>query len=185
MWIYYCRISLIIYCEYKYIRAASVKNRYNAENLIYHQEEFGCTADWSFFQSGHGKGPVDGIGGTVKRKVLMHVYHGKAVVNSAETLAAVAKELFPKTITILMVLDCQLKVLGRWKHTKAIAGIRSAHYMKVANNAIILLSWSPFAEASSMPDLQAIQPEAHEVGKKMYDHHESNHYCCSISCNAQ
>ena len=35
-------------------------------NLIYHEEDFGIGACWTFSASGHGKGPCDGIGATVK-----------------------------------------------------------------------------------------------------------------------
>jgi hypothetical protein len=35
-------------------------------NLIYHKEDFDIEACWTFSASGHGKGPCDGIGATVK-----------------------------------------------------------------------------------------------------------------------
>ena len=39
--------------------------------------------DWSFFGTAHGKGPVDGVGGTVKRAVWRRIMQGKVVVNNA------------------------------------------------------------------------------------------------------
>ena len=36
-------------------------------NLCYHKTDFGCQAEWHFYATSHGKGPCDGIGGTVKR----------------------------------------------------------------------------------------------------------------------
>lgn len=36
-------------------------------NLNYHKEDFGINAEWHFFATAHGKGPCDGVGGTVKR----------------------------------------------------------------------------------------------------------------------
>lgn len=33
---------------------------------MYHQDDFGIIASWTFSASGHGKGPCDGIGATVK-----------------------------------------------------------------------------------------------------------------------
>ncbi len=47
--------------------ASQYKNFKNLLNLCYHQEDFGCPAEWHFFATSHGKGPCDGIGGTVKR----------------------------------------------------------------------------------------------------------------------
>ena len=46
------------------------KNYKNFPNLCHHQFDFGLSATWAFFATSHGKSPCDGIGGTVKRKVL-------------------------------------------------------------------------------------------------------------------
>jgi hypothetical protein len=43
------------------------KNFKNFINLCEHEADFGLTAEWNFFATSHGKGPCDGIGGTVKR----------------------------------------------------------------------------------------------------------------------
>ena len=43
------------------------KNNKNFVNLCEHEADFGLTAEWNFFATSHGKGPCDGIGGTVKR----------------------------------------------------------------------------------------------------------------------
>lgn len=48
--------------------AAQFKNKKNFINLCYHMEDFGCNAEWHFFATSHGKGPSDGLGGTVKRE---------------------------------------------------------------------------------------------------------------------
>ena len=47
--------------------AAQYKNRKNFLNLCHHKADFGIDAEWHFFATSHGKGPCDGIGGTVKR----------------------------------------------------------------------------------------------------------------------
>ena len=47
--------------------AAQYKNRKNFINVSYHQEDFDVTAEWHFFTTSHGKGPCDGVAGTVKR----------------------------------------------------------------------------------------------------------------------
>ncbi|XP_057332044.1 uncharacterized protein LOC130671921 [Microplitis mediator] len=44
------------------------KNFKNFVNLYYHKDDFGIHAEWHFFATAHGKGPCDGIGGTVKRR---------------------------------------------------------------------------------------------------------------------
>jgi len=47
--------------------AAQYKNRKNFVNLCHHEDDFGMPAEWHFFATSHGKGPCDGVGGTVKR----------------------------------------------------------------------------------------------------------------------
>lgn len=48
--------------------AAQYKNCKAFLNLCYHQHDFSIQAEWHFFATSHGKGPSDGIGGTVKRE---------------------------------------------------------------------------------------------------------------------
>ncbi|KAL5510106.1 hypothetical protein EMCRGX_G005586 [Ephydatia muelleri] len=47
--------------------SSQYKNRKNFINLAFHMENFNVEAEWHFFATAHGKGPCDGIGGTVKR----------------------------------------------------------------------------------------------------------------------
>ena len=44
------------------------KNRKNFLNLCLHKDDFGVPAEWYFFGTSHGKGPCDGLGGTIKRE---------------------------------------------------------------------------------------------------------------------
>lgn len=46
--------------------AAQYKNRYNLLNLLHHEEDFGIQAEWHLFAIFYGKGPSDGLGGTIK-----------------------------------------------------------------------------------------------------------------------
>ena len=46
--------------------AASYKNFKNFVNWCNHKADFGIDAGWHFFATSHGKGPCDGLGGTVK-----------------------------------------------------------------------------------------------------------------------
>ena len=47
--------------------ASHYKNYKNFANLCNHKVDFGIDAEWHFFVTSHGKGPCDGLGGTVKR----------------------------------------------------------------------------------------------------------------------
>lgn len=43
------------------------KNIKNFINLYHHKHDFDVLAEWHFYATAHGKGPCDGVGGTVKR----------------------------------------------------------------------------------------------------------------------
>jgi hypothetical protein len=47
--------------------ASQYKNYKNFANLIHHFEDFNLHEEWHFFATSLGKGPCDGIGGTIKR----------------------------------------------------------------------------------------------------------------------
>jgi len=47
--------------------SAQYKNKKNFINITHHLQDFGIAAEWHFFPTSHGKGPCDGIGGTLKR----------------------------------------------------------------------------------------------------------------------
>jgi hypothetical protein len=51
-------------------------------NLIHHKEDFDIEACWTYSASGHGKGPCDGIGATVKSTASRSVLtSGKAFLS--------------------------------------------------------------------------------------------------------
>ena len=57
-------------CKLEYFSdgcASQYKNYKNFLNLTLHQQDFGLSANWTFFASSHGKSPCYGIGGAVKR----------------------------------------------------------------------------------------------------------------------
>ena len=61
-----------------------LKNRYNLASLLYHEKDFNCKAIWNFFETVHGKGPVDGVGGGVKRSVWWAILQSNTVITNAE-----------------------------------------------------------------------------------------------------
>ncbi|GBO06186.1 hypothetical protein AVEN_33755-1 [Araneus ventricosus] len=46
--------------------SSQFKNRFTLGNLVHHESDFGFPADWSFFETSHGKGPADGVGAKLK-----------------------------------------------------------------------------------------------------------------------
>lgn len=114
--------------------ASQFKSRYNFDNILHHEREFGIQADWSYFATAHGKGPIDGIGGEVKRQVWRSVLQGKVVVNNATEFANVASELC-KSVTVKFHSSEAIAVDAanlpqRWNSCKGVPGTHELHYVK-------------------------------------------------------
>ena len=60
---------------------------------------------WHFFEANHGKGSVDGIGGTVKHAVLSN----KVVITSPKHFAEYTNSILPK-ISVLFLDNDQLRL---------------------------------------------------------------------------
>ena len=100
------------------------------QNVQEHASELGCTADWAFFETGHGQGPVDGIGGTAKRQVMLSVYRVHEILNSPLGIFEVRNNVISPKITLLYSGKDEVNVVGqaltRWESAPAAASIRSA-----------------------------------------------------------
>jgi hypothetical protein len=53
--------------------SSQFKNRFLVAAISSLQEKHKINIIWNYFATSHGKGPVDGIGGSVKRQVWMDV----------------------------------------------------------------------------------------------------------------
>ena len=126
--------------------ASQYKNRYNFCNLMHHEIDFGCPAEWSFHPTSHGKNLCDGVGGTVKRKA------GKAYNASLQrgsTQQITTPKEFYDYVRINMpniVFDYtdakqhaqhNRKLARRFKNSPAIDGCRSMHYFKPKSTSVL------------------------------------------------
>ncbi|XP_060754349.1 uncharacterized protein LOC132865864 isoform X2 [Neoarius graeffei] len=91
------------------------------------------TAEWHYFATGHGKGAVDGVGGTVKRAVGTAVLSREVVVANAENFAETAKKVCPK-MEVLFVRQEEIKAfcttheVGRyWELVTPLPGTLNVH----------------------------------------------------------
>ena len=57
-----------------------------------HPEMFGCRAVWHYPETGHGKGPCDGVGGSLKWNAQTAASAGVAIVRNAPTMFLWAKD---------------------------------------------------------------------------------------------
>ena len=95
---------------------------------------------WNFFASSHGKGAVDGIGGTVKHDVWMATLVRKIIVHSLDDFYAAAKKL-SRNIEIIKLSAAEittgaekLNLASFFANLKAIKGIKKQHFVTMVNN---------------------------------------------------
>ena len=76
------------------------KQRYLFSNLHEWETDFGVQLVWNFFATSHGKGAVDGIGGTLKRSVWRVVRAGTKSPIDAASYAGIATQRNPNIIVV-------------------------------------------------------------------------------------
>ena len=99
-----------------------------------HHEKFdGVFASWNYFEAGHGKGPCDGVGGTVKRLADDAVKRETAVIQDAHDFYAWAsQEREDSDITYFFVSkqDCALsakQIDQKWSSVQTLKGTLKLH----------------------------------------------------------
>ncbi|KAK0169394.1 hypothetical protein PV328_012113 [Microctonus aethiopoides] len=134
-------ISKIIYFSDGAV--AQYKNRYNLVNLLHHEEDFQIKAEWNFFATSHGKGPSDGLGGTIKRLASRANLQlpTEQQIQTPEELCKWAQN-HVQGITCHFVSNEQIrqsekKLNKRFKNAVPIQGIRSCHAAVPITNDLI------------------------------------------------
>ena len=56
--------------------------------------------EWNYNEAHHGKGPIDGIGGTLKNQVFQHVKSGRVIISSPKDFALATNKYVPSISTI-------------------------------------------------------------------------------------
>ena len=112
----------------------------------FHQK--GIQVNWHFFATSHGKGAVDGVGGTVKRAVHIAIKSRQVNVSDAKEYAESAKKLLSK-ITVIYVPsdDISLKKAeldSGWLDVRSIPGTHDIHCIKTV--AVGVVEYSVMSE---------------------------------------
>ena len=64
--------------------SSQYRNKTMFSTIAWHEALYGVPARWNYFEAGHGKGPGDGLGGTVKRMADEAIKRGAAVIQDAQ-----------------------------------------------------------------------------------------------------
>lgn len=114
-----------------------------------HYYDFVVDCEWHFYTTSHGKGPCDGIGGTLKRMAtresLVRDYDKQ--IQAAKELCDFAEVASPEIKFCLTseadYLLFEKKLESRFNCSKTIKGTQSFHaYISVSSNEIIVKEYS-------------------------------------------
>jgi len=83
--------------------------------------------EWHFNEAHHGKGPMDGVGGTIKNKVFREVKSGRLTITTPEEFALAAARLVPKIVSLYLPIDGMLEEPSYVKDAPKIADTLKIH----------------------------------------------------------
>lgn len=120
--------------------AAQFKNRFLFSNLTWFLTEFELEAlSWHFFASHHGKGAVDGLGGSVKRAVRRKVLSDVTpiVQNGTDFVQAVGDghKIELQLVQPESILGQKEFLDQRWLGIKTMPGTQQVHYLTVTDGS--------------------------------------------------
>ncbi len=120
------------------------KQRFLFSNLYGWEMENSLKISWNFFAISHGKGVVDGIGGTVKRAVWRYVKAEQSHVTDLQQYAALARQLCPKVRIEYIPKEEIAKHTSfpdkKWETTKAIPGTHQVHCVQADGSDYVIVS---------------------------------------------
>ncbi len=95
-----------------------------------HRDRYGVPAVWNYFESGHGKGPCDGLGGTTKRMADEAVRRGATTIQDAKGFydwaTSSSSSMRDVTFRYISSHDCQANVNETFT-LKAVQGTMKVH----------------------------------------------------------
>lgn len=113
---------------------AQFKNKFIIRSLVDFSKQLGCTSvQWIFMGSLHGKGPVDGVGAVVKRKVWQITKSKNVVLPDALSFYNCAQNNVGVKIYFMSSDEINKHSMlynldEKWKKGKNIPGISQLHY---------------------------------------------------------
>lgn len=151
--------------------AAQFKSRFTISNLCFIAEDYGIvSATWNFFAASHGKGAVDGVGGTIKRVVWDAVRSRRFHVVSAESFYTCAlsqckgiKCLYVPKTDVAAIEDMLTR---RWLTLLPIVGIQAHHFFSHCDDEFIVIGKTA---KSSVEKRRVFGEEMEQFGKLNVD----------------
>ena len=130
------------------------KNKFIVSLIPVLEKKYDISIRWNYFATSHGKGPVDGIGGSVKRQVWNAVRSRKALVNDALSFCSTAKQVSNVNVVhisndIVDSANSKLDTSRLFDDAPAIKGIKTFHCVQVKDPVPELFQLTKTAKESS------------------------------------
>ena len=143
--------------------AGQFKNRYTLLNLTYFLQDFGVDGTWNFFATSHGKGAVDGIGGTIKRIVWQLIKSRQCIVSCAKEFYECARNAM-KGVTVLFTSAEHVAAASnclntRWERVKPIPQLHKFHCFHSVGQGVIKAALTYHGEMSTTVSLEDGEPQ--------------------------
>lgn len=121
--------------------AGQFRTRWTLSNVLFAIEDFGVEMTWDFFAPGHGKGAVDGVGGTIKRTVQRRIMGGHSRVycakEFAECAAATVQGISSTFVEVDKIQETEKWLSIRWAKIRDMAGITKFYSFHKLDNKTI------------------------------------------------
>lgn len=154
--------------------ASQFKNKYNWFFLSTTLKQMipEVSIAWHFFATSHGKGAVDGVGGTVKRAVSTAVLSRQVVQVDARSFAETARRVCPKVEVLFISTEdisqfCADNEMEKyWDQAAPLPGTRNVHYISPTSwGQVEYRAYSSAADSSvhtlvQCPDLESSDEES-------------------------
>ena len=144
------------------------KNRYIAATLSWLQRECSVEITWHLFTSSHGKGPVHGIGGAIKRLATTEVIKRKAIITDHLSFFKAVRDI--STIKVFNITADEANQRINTSELKAIIdnapplrGIFSAHCLKLENGLVKMSQYSDQINQKVVKDESPINDDSTSV----------------------
>ncbi|XP_066600762.1 uncharacterized protein [Prorops nasuta] len=128
----------------------------NFANIYFHKMDFGISAEWHYFATAHGKGPCDGIGGTLKRmaaRTSLQLPIDQQILTPFELYEWASKLVNLPNITIKFssvknYYNAAEKLKSRYSSIKPIIGTQKLHcIIPTENGTLIVKDFSTSSES--------------------------------------
>lgn len=120
--------------------ASQFKQRFLFKNLSHLSRMYNVLMSWHFFATSHGKGVVDGLGGTIKRMVHQAILSGQ-VCRNAQDFVTIARSkttvIHVEEILESEVEGAQEELEEMFNNVKAVPGIQKVHSVTVLDVNLI------------------------------------------------